>query len=63
MRKRVEDAGTGFVIALCLYSFFQDALGLEGYVAHCRAHWVSWVYSVPLALVALLVQIWMFKRR
>jgi hypothetical protein len=61
--KRFQDVAAGFGIAACLYSLFQDTLGLEGYVAHCRAHWVSGTYSIPIAVVCLAINVWALARR
>jgi hypothetical protein len=37
------------------YLAFQDYLGLEGYIAHCRDHWVqlSPIFGIAIAAVAL----------
>lgn len=48
-------AGVGILISF--ESLFQDFLGQEGYMRLVRDHWVSWVYSVPLALILLFVSI------
>jgi hypothetical protein len=61
--KRFQDVGAGFVIAMCLYSLFQDALGLEGYVVYCLEHWVDGSWSIPIAVGALIVEIWYLARR
>jgi hypothetical protein len=61
--KRFQDVAAGFGIAACLYSLFQDALGLEGYVALCRAHWISGTYSIPFAVVALMILVWSLAKR
>lgn len=61
--KRVQDVVSGFVIALCLHSLFQDMLGLEDYVAHCRDHWVDASWSVPFAVGALLAEVWYLARK
>ena len=61
--KRFQDVTAGIGIAACLYSLFQDALGLEGYVAMCRAHWISGTYSIPLAVVSLVILVWSLAKR
>lgn len=38
-------------------SLYQDALGLERYLARAREHWVDAVYTVPIAAVMLLIAV------
>ena len=42
------------MISMASQSLYQDALGLERYVAHVREHWVDAVYTIPIAIVLML---------
>lgn len=44
----------GAIACACAISLIQDFYGLEGYVEHLRAHWISGWYTVPIAVVGFL---------
>jgi len=43
----------GFFMALVILGLFQDFLGREEYINFISRYWVKGIYSVPIALVAL----------
>lgn len=43
----------GALVAMAIYSLYQDYLGLEGYIQYLHKGWMSSELSVPLALVTL----------
>jgi hypothetical protein len=50
----------GAAFGLLCYLTFQDYLGLEGYVAHVRAHWMTlspWVCGIAAAVVFIIAGI------
>ena len=47
----------GSIIHSSVMILFQDALGLERFITYLRSHWVSWVYSTPIAIVSLVIAV------
>lgn len=48
---KIKDYTFGVFVAFCLMALHQDLLGLEGYVAHVRAHWVELPWGVWIVLL------------
>ena len=54
---RTQGYIAGIAVACGSTSLYQDYLGKEAYLASVAAHWTSWVYTVPPALLMLVVGI------
>lgn len=54
---RAKPFATGVVITVCVMSLYQDYMGLDGYVAHVREHWVEPWVTVPVAIVGIFAMI------
>ena len=51
----------GAMVALSMMSLYQDFLGKDGFVKHVQDHWISGWWTVPIALVLLLLALtWMW---
>ena len=51
----------GYLIALCIESLYQDFLGKEKYIAFISNNWIEPVYSVPIAIVGIIVAGFLFR--
>lgn len=45
----------GATIALGACTLYQDWYGLEGYIELCRARWIDALYSVPIAIICIVI--------
>lgn len=45
----------GIMTYACVSSLIQDMFGLDGWVAHIRASWIDAKFTVPLAIIGLLL--------
>ncbi len=43
----------GALVAMAIYSLYQDYLGLDGYIHYLHKGWMPSEFSVPLALLAI----------
>lgn len=45
----------GMMTYICATSLIQDFYGLEGWIEHIKAGWIDAKYSVPIAVIGLLM--------
>jgi hypothetical protein len=45
----------GVMTCACVSSLIQDFYGLEGWIAYVKAGWIDAKYSVPIAVIGLLM--------
>jgi hypothetical protein len=53
----------GALVALAIYSLYQDYLGLEGYIQYLHEGWMPSAFSVPLAALGIIYVIYQGVRR
>ena len=55
MRPTTAAFWSGLCVSVAAHSLYQDAMGLERYLAKVRENWVDPVYTVPIAVALMLV--------
>ena len=58
MKGKYSHFWAGVLFACCTISLYQDYLGREAYAQHVLDNWVSMYYTVPMAIVMLLLVAW-----
>lgn len=53
----------GALVAMAIYSLYQDYLGLEGYIQYLHKGWMPSWFSVPLAALGILYVVYQGVRR
>ena len=57
MKRKIDRFSAGGLVASCCLSIIQDLYGKEAYIEHIKNHWVSGLYTLPLAIIIAIITI------